>query len=255
MPSINNLPEDALLEVLSLVPALDLIHRCRRVCTLWKEIIDSPTLWKTKCQRMGYISKSCKKSPKDWKMFYYLSSKRRNLLKNTCALEGLQYWNIEKNGGNHWKVEEMPGAHGSEFPEEQVQKYFVTSYGSCKKSQVIKLHKLGYRDHLMDVIQPDIVVKDWFAPRRDCGSQYEVLVRLLSSTKETLQEYCPEPVIMEQWSDAKWQQMTHTFSNYGPGVRYIYFQHGGQDTQFWAGWYGVRVTNSCVTLEPEDLSG
>lgn len=45
-------------------------------------------------------------------------------------------------------------------------------------------------------------------------------------------------------------QMTHVFQNYGPGVRYICFTHGGKDTQFWAGWYGIRVTDSCVEVCP-----
>lgn len=45
-------------------------------------------------------------------------------------------------------------------------------------------------------------------------------------------------------------QVTHVFKNYGKGVRYVRFVHGGKDTQFWAGWYGIRVTNSCVEICP-----
>lgn len=43
-------------------------------------------------------------------------------------------------------------------------------------------------------------------------------------------------------------QISHTFSNYPPGVRHILFQHGGKDTQFWKGWYGPRVTNSSIIV-------
>lgn len=43
-------------------------------------------------------------------------------------------------------------------------------------------------------------------------------------------------------------QVSHTFSDYPPGVRHILFQHGGQDTQFWKGWYGPRVTNSSIII-------
>lgn len=46
------------------------------------------------------------------------------------------------------------------------------------------------------------------------------------------------------------RQVSHTFSNYPPGVRYIWFQHGGVDTHYWAGWYGPRVTNSSITIGP-----
>ena len=44
-------------------------------------------------------------------------------------------------------------------------------------------------------------------------------------------------------------QITHTFSDYGPGLRLISFEHGGQDTKFWDGWFGVRVTGSSVIID------
>lgn len=44
-------------------------------------------------------------------------------------------------------------------------------------------------------------------------------------------------------------QVSHTFNDYGPGISYISFEHGGQDTKFWDGWFGVRVTGSSVTVE------
>ncbi|XP_056398200.1 F-box only protein 6-like [Hyla sarda] len=250
----SRLPEEVLLQILSLVPATDLIRHCALVCTLWRDVIKSPTLWKMKCQDMGYISRECTRTPKDWKVFYYLSSKKRNLLENPCAADGFNSWNIEQNGGNQWKIEDLPGNHGQDHPLQDVTKYFVTSYRPCKKSQLIDLKKMGYGKKLLDLIQPDIVISDWYAARADCGCTYEVHVKLLSEKNKIIKEFQPEPVIIEQWSDAQWRQMTHTFSNYGPGVRYVYFQHGGQDTQFWAGWYGIRVTNSRVTIEPEDLS-
>ncbi|RVE70912.1 hypothetical protein OJAV_G00068590 [Oryzias javanicus] len=54
------------------------------------------------------------------------------------------------------------------------------------------------------------------------------------------------------WNDQQWNLFNHVFKDYGPGVRYIKFTHGGKDTQFWAGWYGVRVTDSCVEICPAD---
>ena len=46
-----------------------------------------------------------------------------------------------------------------------------------------------------------------------------------------------------------YDKVSHKFSDYGPGLRFISFEHGGQDTKYWDGWYGVRVTASSVTLE------
>ncbi|XP_060114746.1 F-box only protein 6-like isoform X2 [Heteronotia binoei] len=254
MVHIGDLPEDLLLHLLSLVPGRDLIRNCRLVCSQWRDLVDVPTLWKRKCQREGHLPRGQERSVPDWKIFYFLCILKRNLIKNPAAEDSFKHWKIDSNEGDEWKVEDLPGAHGRNFPQPAIQKYFVTSYGPCMKSQVIDLKKEGYWAELMDKTKPDIVVKDWYAARFDCGCQYKLNVRLLSANYIVLAEFDPEKVMIEQWSDAEWREMTHTFHNYPSGVRYIYFQHGGQDTQFWAGWYGVRVTNSSITIGPEVAS-
>jgi len=154
------------------------------------------------------------------------------------------------NGGDEWKVEDLSRDQRKEFPNDQVKKYFVTSYYTCLKSQVVDLKAEGYWEELMDTTRPDIKVKDWFAARPDCGSKYQLCVQLLSSAHAPLGTFQPDPATIQQKSDAKWREVSHTFSNYPPGVRYIWFQHGGVDTHYWAGWYGPRVTNSSITIGP-----
>lgn len=45
------------------------------------------------------------------------------------------------------------------------------------------------------------------------------------------------------------------FKNYGPGVRFIKFYHGGMDTQYWSGHYGSKMSGACVKLTlPAPLS-
>nr|XP_006121154.1 F-box only protein 44-like [Pelodiscus sinensis] len=252
MTNISDLPEDLLLELLSLVPARQLICNCRLVCVLWRDMIDIPTLWKRKCQREGFNHQKWNRTISDWKIFYFLCSLEKNLLKNPCAEESFQFWKLDSNEGDEWKVEDLPGNHGRHFPSQQVHKYFVTSYGSCLKSQLINLKEAGYWDQLMDEVRPDITVRDWYAARFDCGCRYKLCVRLLSAENIVLHEFRPQPVVMKQWSeiDVQWREISHTFQNYKAGVRYIFFQHGGGDTQGWAGWYGCRVTNSSITIEP-----
>lgn len=114
-----------------------------------------------------------------------------------------------------------------------------------------------------------------YAPRWDCGCQYEITVELLNQRKKPIQTFNPEIITFPQWNEQQWNQvcklnkalrrrslgtnlnphlfffqMTHVFKNYGRGVRYVRFTHGGKDTQFWTGWYGIRVTNSCVEICP-----
>ncbi|XP_049631329.1 F-box only protein 44 isoform X1 [Suncus etruscus] len=236
LENINELPENILLEVFAHVPARQLLLRCRPVCSLWRDLIDLVTLWKRKCLQEGFVTEDGDPTVADWKVFYFLRSLRRNLLHNPCAEEGFEFWSLDVNGGDEWKVEDLSRDQRKEFPNDQVKKYFVTSYYTCLKSQVVDLKAEGYWEELMDTTRPDIQVKDWFAARPDCGSKYQLCVQLLSSAHAPLGTFQPDPATIQKKSDAKWREVSYTFSNYPPGVRYIWFQHGGVDTHYWAGW-------------------
>ncbi|XP_073326943.1 F-box only protein 6-like [Pagrus major] len=233
-------------EILLHLPPDQVVCVCRLVCHQWKEVADSESLWRERCRREGYLLRDASKTPRDWRLFYFLCKKRRNLLKNPRGEQELHGWQIVKNGGDEWAVHGLRVPH----PDETVQKNFVTSFSMCTKSQFIDLEKEGYNPSFMDHFQPDIRISDWYSPRTDCGSRYQISIELLNQSRKPVQIFAPENVNFEQWSEEKWNQMTHVFQNYGPGVRYIRFTHGGKDTQFWKGWYGIRVTESCVEICP-----
>ncbi|KAM9242857.1 F-box only protein 44 isoform 1-T1 [Dugong dugon] len=200
--NINELPENILLELFIHVPARQLLLRCRLVCSLWRDLIDLVTLWKRKCLREGFITEDWDQPVADWKIFYFLRSLHRNLLHNPCAEEGFEFWSLDVNGGDEWKVEDLSGDQ-KEFPNSQVKKYFVTSYYTCLKSQVVDLKAEGYWEELMDTTRPDIEVKGWFAARPDCGSKYQLCVQLLSSAHTPLGTFQPDPAMIQQKSDAR----------------------------------------------------
>ncbi|XP_026223031.1 F-box only protein 6-like isoform X2 [Anabas testudineus] len=235
-----SVPLEILEELFLNLPPKEVVCTCRLVCRQWKEVADSEYLWRERCRRESYHLRDVSRTPKDWRLFYFLCKKRRNLLKNPRAEDGFKGWIKLHDGGHHWKVENGIKPH----PDVTVKKNFVTSFELCMKSQLINLKREGYNPEFMDHFQPDIKISDWYAPRWDCGSQYEIRVELLNQKKKPVHTFAPETVYFEQWNDQKWNQ------NYGPGVRYIRFTHGGKDTQFWAGWYGIRVTDSCVEICP-----
>ncbi|XP_070695465.1 F-box only protein 6-like [Pempheris klunzingeri] len=239
-------PLEILEEIFLNLPPHQVVSACRLVCHQWKEVADSESLWRERCRREGYRLRDASKIPKDWRLFYLLWKKRRNLLKNPMGEQKMKGWQILENGGDRWITDRVMMPH----PNETVKKNFVTSYGMCKKSQLIDLGMEGYNPLFMDHFQPDIKISDWYAPRWDCGSEYKICVELLDQRKRPIQTFAPEIIYFEQWNDQQWNQMTHVFRDYGPGVRYIRFTHGGKDTQFWAGWYGIRVTDSSVEIYP-----
>ncbi|XP_058849468.1 F-box only protein 6-like isoform X3 [Acipenser ruthenus] len=194
-------------EILVQVPATDLVHRCRLVSSLWRDVVDSASLWKRKCKREGLRPRDPTFSPVDWRLFYFLSQWRRNLLSNPRAEEGFNNWTLCSNGGDKWKIESIEPEHA--LPDDTVQKYFVTSYSPCMKSQIVDLRKEGYSVRMLDEIRPDIVCSDWYAPRWDCGSKYEVCIQLLSAKHKVIQQFEPEPVIFLQWNDMEWKEARH----------------------------------------------
>jgi hypothetical protein len=49
-------------------------------------------------------------------------------------------------------------------------------------------------------------------------------------------------------SDDVWFEVAHTFSDYGPSLRRIRVKDGGQDSEFWAGHYGIRIDDASVVI-------
>lgn len=43
-------------------------------------------------------------------------------------------------------------------------------------------------------------------------------------------------------------QVSHVFTNFGKGIRYVSFEQYGRDTRSWVGHYGALVTHSSVTV-------
>ncbi|KAM9443807.1 F-box only protein 2-like [Clarias gariepinus] len=171
-----------------------------------------------------------------------------NLLKNPNGDEGLDYWQLTENGGFGWQVEEMPREGEHAFNNSAVTKYFSTSYELNLKKQVIDLVAEGYNPDDLDN-QPAVTIEDWFCCRTDCGCMYQIAVSLLDANSQPLQEYKPDVVILDPDSDGcSWRKVTNTFTGYGPGLRYISFEHGGNDIKYWEGWFGARVTGSSVTI-------
>ncbi|KAI8505037.1 glycoprotein catabolic process [Branchiostoma belcheri] len=238
-------PEEVLVLVLSFLPGKELVRNARLVCKGWKDTVDRPTIWRKKCLREGrFVVGQMGPQPTDWRTFYFKNPYRRNLVKNPSGEEGMRHWNVLENGGEGWKVEKFVGCKA--FPNPAVQSNFVTSYGWAVREQQIDLLAEGCQEKCLDETQPSIEVSEWYAPRWDCGSKYELEVQLLDKKKEVVDTFHYGPAVTDQWNESQWKEAMHIFSNYGPGVRYVLFKDKGSDTQFWAGHYGSKMTCASV---------
>ncbi|XP_014226462.1 F-box only protein 6-like [Trichogramma pretiosum] len=237
---------------------------CQQVCRTWKSLIQS-YVWRKKAEQ-----KLRQALPHDeeasWIMYYKICKQRplkRNLIKNPCGNNGFRHWKILSNGGDRWTTESPPTGIPPLPTDLNVlteDSCFVTSYGPCWASQEIDLIKEGCTEYLLDNIQPVIKIREWYGCRWDCKAVYYNSIELLEDEnifdvsivkakkkfKDTL------------WHEKqnKWFKFEHVFKDYGPGLRKIVFNHGGQDSQFWAGHFGSKMTRASIILEiPETYSG
>ena len=83
----TTLPPELLQEIFVNLPAHQVVRVCPLVCREWRALVNSECLWKERCRREGYKSgdEAGQDVVKGWKMFYFLSKDKRNLLKNTKA--------------------------------------------------------------------------------------------------------------------------------------------------------------------------
>ncbi|CAI5783051.1 F-box only protein 44-like [Podarcis lilfordi] len=267
--NMENLPEHLLLDILSLVPASDLIYNCRLVCSQWRDLVDLPVLWKRKFQKRDHDS-----SPKPL-AFYIFSHLKKNLIKNPDGQDGLDSWEIQTPAEGHWETEELSiedskiisriiGIYwkNDEDAPVQVYKCFAACNGPCSKSQLITLKDEGYWDELMDEARPMIEVKDCIS--REPGSCYKLIVKLLSADSEVLEEHQ-----YEEPSVSMWFPVSHTFENYPQGVRHILFEHKAdkkisllkflypehcpsEDRE--PSWAGMKVLQSSIKLHPPPMA-
>ncbi|NP_001025364.1 uncharacterized protein LOC564984 [Danio rerio] len=152
-------------EILLNLPAHQVVRVCRLVCPEWKELVDSAAHWRERCRREGIQPCDASRPPKDWCQFYFITKKRRNLIKNPVADDEFQGWEILENGGNGWEIEN----NRKPFPDNTVTKCFTTSCWLCLKQQLIDLEKEGYNAAFMDQLQPHIKISDCFVPYVLCG--------------------------------------------------------------------------------------
>uniref|UniRef100_A0A8C1TZK3 Zgc:153722 n=1 Tax=Cyprinus carpio TaxID=7962 RepID=A0A8C1TZK3_CYPCA len=179
---------------------------------VWKELVDSAAHWRERIQ-----PHNTSRPPGNWLLF----SKLR--IDATCSRipEQKVGWNIIQNGDNCWAAHE----NRRKFLDNKVTKCFVPSYVLRLKQQLIDLKKEGYSAAFMDQLQPQIK-KSEYTVHFDCGSEYQISVKLLDQKKNPISFFQPEKL---NCLCSALFQMSHVFKDYGPGVRFIRFTCGGKE--------------------------
>lgn len=153
------------------------------------------------------------------------------------SLGNMSGWTVTANGGSGWAAN--AGAPGA----------FVTSWDWDRRTQLIDLWGQGISQSAMSTA-PAIYVSERFSRTYCGGDSYYLKATLLDTNMNVVDAY--DSGILQasgpcEWSTS-WQTVSHTFTGYGPSVRYVKWEDGGKDSEFWAGNYGAQMTDAVVAV-------
>jgi hypothetical protein len=165
----------------------------------------------------------------------------------TCK-QSLKTPNIDTSVLSIWEIQDDQGHGSSQFIDEnkKPRRKFATSYRLAEKMQLVDLYEECLIAKKLHLINAKIQVSEHYAPRADCGSKYNMCVFLISDSFEVVDEFRFEEKF-EQWSETHWREAKHLFTVVKP-IRYVLFYHSGVDRQFWAGFYGSKMTNGSIRI-------
>ncbi|KAF0038722.1 hypothetical protein F2P81_009206 [Scophthalmus maximus] len=161
----------------------------------------------------------------DWKSVYEAKPLGRNLLRN-------------------------PAPFGTTAPSN-------TSRWPCRwfsMEQVVDLKAEGLWEEMLDEFQPEIVIQDWYEESQLHEFIYQLHVKLLGADKSTvISEHTVNPTEDCSIYSHTWKEVSHVFSSYGPGVRYVQFLHRLKNS-FMVEFFPTLFTGSSVIVRPVKTS-
>ncbi|XP_074528376.1 F-box only protein 50-like [Halichoeres trimaculatus] len=134
----------------------------------------------------------------------------------------------------------------------------MSQYSWFSMEQVVDLKAEGLWDELLDEFQPAIAIQDWYKDTQLQENVFELHVKLLGADKKTvISEHSVKPTQDRNAESPTWKEVSHMFSGYGPGVRYLSFQHRLKNMfmdGFAQGFYQTLSSDSSVIIKPTKTS-
>ncbi|OBS78505.1 hypothetical protein A6R68_19099 [Neotoma lepida] len=181
-----------------------------------------------------------------WKLLFLERPLYRNLLSSPNP-EGINiYQPAPPTGPTRKPLTELGNFHGWYITTENLQGPLSWTV----KEQCVNLLAKKLWEELLDDEQPDITVMDWFEDSRLDQCVYELHVWLLAADRRTvIAQHHVAPRTTGRGPPGRWIQVSHVFRQYGPGVRYVHFQHKAKNRMEAGGLRRTRVTDSSVSVQ------
>ncbi|KAK2828884.1 hypothetical protein Q5P01_019918 [Channa striata] len=223
--------------------------------------------WKKKCEAEWGLQGAPMPDAVDWKSVYEAKPLGRNLLKNP-APHGLskdipppepELPSMPTHGpprfqpdgdftGWSTSTEVLPYDRSGIPPGVVICQ--LPQYSWFSMEQVVDLKAEGLWNELLDDFQPNIIIQDWYEESQLHESIYQLHVKLLGSDKSTIIAECNvNPTEDLSTYSHTWKEVSHVFSGYGPGVRYVHFLHRLKN-KFMVEFFPTLFACSSVIVKP-----
>lgn len=173
-----------------------------------------------------------------------------NLLANPNGLQPVTTgWNVLQVSGNSPGFGQVSGTG------------FLSTYGGCgnlrwnRKAQTIDLVALGFDPAWLDNA-PALAIEETFRtvvdnafctyPSGNALDLYYLKVELRDANQTVIATVNWGSTSSPLLAPMAGVVHSHTFNGYGSGLRYIYFEDGGMDAGWWAGFYGTQMEHPSV---------
>ncbi|XP_037543556.1 F-box only protein 50 [Nematolebias whitei] len=223
--------------------------------------------WRKKCEAEWALQAAAMPDGVDWKSVFEARPLDRNLLKNPAPF-GLskdspppepELSEVPPHGPPRFQPDgdftgwststEVLPYDTSSIPEGVVV-CALPQFSWFTLEQVVDLKAEALWEQLLDDFQPDIVIQDWYEESQLHASIYKLHVKLLGTDKTTvISEHSVSPTEDLSTYSHIWKEVSHVFSGYGPGVRYVHFQHQVKNS-FLNDFFPTRLTGSAVIVKP-----
>uniref|UniRef100_A0A8C7Y388 F-box only protein 50 n=1 Tax=Oryzias sinensis TaxID=183150 RepID=A0A8C7Y388_9TELE len=221
--------------------------------------------WKRRCEAEWGLRGAPMPDGLDWKTIYEARPLGRNLLRNPAPL-GLSKASpppenelpdapprgpprFQPDGDfSAWTTSTEVLPYDTSGIPEGVVVCALPQFSWFTLEQVVDLKAEGLWEELLDGFQPEVVVQDCYEESQLHQSIYQLQVKLLAADKSTvISEHSVSPTEDLSVYSHQWKEVSHVFSGYGPGVRYIHFLHRLKNS-FLNDFFPTRFTDSSVVI-------
>jgi F-box associated region len=91
-------------------------------------------------------------------------------------------------------------------------------------------------------LRPIIEFSICIAARWDCGSTCRIELAFSDDHHWRCERRFP------QWNESKWHRLIYRYSEYAQFPTFVHVRVTGSDTQFWAGFYGIKLAQARICL-------